>query len=136
VTTSAPSLSLRSLLGKSAVLSALGRAHVTAGLTPASKALAAVHTARAAGALTLLVVPTDRDVEQMTSDARFFYGALGRGRAGRAAAFFDSGRSVSRHDAAFPRGGSEGAGPARRRSWNGTRDRRISSGVAAARESA
>ena len=26
--------------------------------------------------LTLLVVPTDRDVEQMTSDARFFYGAL------------------------------------------------------------
>ena len=27
-------------------------------------------------AVTLLVVPTDRDVEQMTSDARFFYGAL------------------------------------------------------------
>jgi transcription-repair coupling factor (superfamily II helicase) len=26
--------------------------------------------------VTLLVVPTDRDVEQMTSDARFFYGAL------------------------------------------------------------
>jgi transcription-repair coupling factor (superfamily II helicase) len=76
LTTTAPSLSLRSLLGKSAVLSALGRAPVTAGLTPASKALAAVHAARAAGALTLLVVPTDRDVEQMTSDARFFYGAL------------------------------------------------------------
>ena len=76
MTTSAPSLSLRSLLGKSSVLSALGRAHVTAGLTPASKALAAVHAARAAGSLTLLVVPTDRDVEQMTSDARFFYGAL------------------------------------------------------------
>ena len=76
MTTTAPSLSLRSLLGKSAVLSALGRAQVTAGLTPASKALAAVHAARSAGALTLLVVPTDRDVEQMTSDARFFYGAL------------------------------------------------------------
>src|ERR1043165_8634442 len=76
MTTTAPSLSLRSLLGKTAVLSALGRARVTAGLTPASKALAAVHAARAADGLTLLVVPTDRDVEQMTSDARFFYGAL------------------------------------------------------------
>jgi transcription-repair coupling factor (superfamily II helicase) len=76
VTTTAPSLSLRSLLGKTAVLSALGRSPVTAGLTPASKALAAVHAARAAAGVTLLVVPTDRDVEQMTSDARFFYGAL------------------------------------------------------------
>ena len=76
MTTSAPSLSLRSLLGKSTVLSALGRSPVTAGLTPAAKALAAVHAARAASGVTLLVVPTDRDVEQMTSDARFFYGAL------------------------------------------------------------
>jgi transcription-repair coupling factor (superfamily II helicase) len=76
VTTTAPSLSLRSLLGKTAVVSALGRSPVTAGLTPASKALAAVHAARSAGGVTLLVVPTDRDVEQMTSDARFFYGAL------------------------------------------------------------
>jgi transcription-repair coupling factor (superfamily II helicase) len=76
VTTTAPSLSLRSLLGKTAVVSALGRSPVTAGLTPASKALAAVHAARLAGGVSLLVVPTDRDVEQMTSDARFFYGAL------------------------------------------------------------
>jgi transcription-repair coupling factor (superfamily II helicase) len=76
VTTATPSLSLRSLLGKTAVLSALGRSPVTAGLTPASKALAAVHAARSAGGVTLLVVGTDRDVEQMTSDARFFYGAL------------------------------------------------------------
>jgi transcription-repair coupling factor (superfamily II helicase) len=76
MTTTAPSLSLRSLLGKSAVLSALGRSPITSGLTPASKALAAVHAARSAAGVTLLVVPTDRDVEQMTSDARFFYGAL------------------------------------------------------------
>ena len=32
--------------------------------------------ARTASGLTLLVVPTDKDVEQLTSDARFFYGAL------------------------------------------------------------
>jgi transcription-repair coupling factor (superfamily II helicase) len=76
VTTAAPSLSLRSLLGKTAVVSALGRSPITAGLTPASKALAAVHAARSSGGVTLLVVPTDRDVEQMISDARFFYAAL------------------------------------------------------------
>ena len=49
---------------------------ITAGLTPAAKALAAVAAARASGTLTVLVVPTDKDVEQLTSDARFFYGAL------------------------------------------------------------
>ena len=49
---------------------------VTAGLSPAAKALAAVAQARAAAGVTLLVVPTDKDVEQMTSDTRFFYGAL------------------------------------------------------------
>ena len=76
MTTAAPSLSLRSLLGKTAVVSALGRSPITAGLTPASKALAAVHAARSSGGVTLLVVPTDRDVEHMTSDARFFYAAL------------------------------------------------------------
>jgi transcription-repair coupling factor (superfamily II helicase) len=76
VTTTAPSLSLRSLLGKAAVAAALGRGTVTAGLTPASKALAAVHAARTGTGVTLLIVPTDRDVEQITSDARFFYGAL------------------------------------------------------------
>jgi transcription-repair coupling factor (superfamily II helicase) len=76
MTTTAPSLSLRSLLGKATASAALGRSPVTAGLTPASKALAAVTTARASTGVTLLVVPTDRDVEQMTADARFFYGAL------------------------------------------------------------
>ena len=34
MTTTAPSLSLRSLLGKTAVVSALGRSPITAGLTP------------------------------------------------------------------------------------------------------
>ena len=76
MTTTAPSLSLRSLLGKATASAALGRSPVTAGLTPASKALAAVSAARSSTGVTLLVVPTDRDVEQMTSDARFFYGAL------------------------------------------------------------
>ena len=76
MTTAAPSLSLRSLLGKAIASAAFGRAPVTAGLTPASKALAAVSAARSGTGVTLLVVPTDRDVEQMTADARFFYGAL------------------------------------------------------------
>ena len=76
MTTTAPSLSLRSLLGKAIASAAFGRAPVTAGLTPASKALAAVSAARSGTGVTLLVVPTDRDVEQMTADARFFYGAL------------------------------------------------------------
>ena len=38
-------------------------APVTAGLTPAAKALAAVAAARGTPGLTLLVVPTDKDVE-------------------------------------------------------------------------
>jgi len=45
-------------------------------LTPPAKALAGVAVARTATEVTLLVVPTDKDVEQMTSDARFFYAAL------------------------------------------------------------
>ena len=76
MTTAAPSLSLRSLLGKATASAAFGRASTTAGLTPASKALAAVSAARSGSGVTLVVVPTDRDVEQMTADARFFYGAL------------------------------------------------------------
>jgi transcription-repair coupling factor (superfamily II helicase) len=47
-----------------------------AGLTPAAKALAAVTLARGGTGVTLLVVPTDKDVEQLTGDAKFFYGAL------------------------------------------------------------
>ena len=71
------SLTLRALLGKAASRAALDKlAGVTAGLTPAAKALAAVATARSASGLTLLVVPTDKDVEHLVGDARFFYGAL------------------------------------------------------------
>src|SRR5262249_16997677 len=50
--------------------------HVVAGLTPAAKALAAAVTARTASGTTLVVVPTDKDVDQIVGDARFFYGAL------------------------------------------------------------
>jgi transcription-repair coupling factor (superfamily II helicase) len=75
--TTATSLTLRSLFSRAASAAGLIRlGQVTAGLTPAAKALAAVASAQAAGSLTVLVVPTDRDVEQMTADARFFYGAL------------------------------------------------------------
>ena len=43
---------------------------------PSGKALAARRGARRRTGVTLLVVPTDKDVEQMTADARFFYAAL------------------------------------------------------------
>jgi transcription-repair coupling factor (superfamily II helicase) len=77
MTTAAPSLTLRALLSRAAARADLGRsAPVTAGLTPAAKALAAVATARTATGVTLLVVPTDKDVDQLTADARFFYGAM------------------------------------------------------------
>jgi len=71
------SLTLRALLGRAAAAASLDTsARLVAGLTPAAKALAAVAVARTATQATLLVVPTDKDVEQMTSDARFFYAAL------------------------------------------------------------
>jgi len=71
------SLTLRALLGRAASAAALDKpSKVVAGLTPAAKALAAVAAARTATEVTLLVVPTDKDVEQMISDARFFYAAL------------------------------------------------------------
>src|SRR5688500_5107192 len=75
--TSTPSLTLRALLSRAAAKAALDRpAPITAGLTPAAKALAAVVAARASAEATLLVVPSDKDVEQLTADARFFFGAL------------------------------------------------------------
>src|SRR5688572_20516832 len=75
--TSTPSLTLRALLSRAASKAALDRSvRITAGLTPAAKAYAAVVAARASNEPTLLVVPSDKDVEQMTADARFFYGAL------------------------------------------------------------
>jgi transcription-repair coupling factor (superfamily II helicase) len=49
---------------------------MTAGLTPPAKALAAVAAARTASGLTLLIAQSDKDVDQLTSDARFLYGAL------------------------------------------------------------
>ena len=71
------SLTLRALLSQAASRAALDKlAPVTAGLTPAAKALAAVAAARAASGLAVLVVPTDKDVEQLVADARFFYSAL------------------------------------------------------------
>jgi len=73
----ASSLTLRALLGQASARANLDKlASVTAGLTPAGKALAAVAAARTTTDVTLLVVPIDKDVEQLTSDARFFYGAL------------------------------------------------------------
>ena len=74
---STPSLALRALFARTTSRLELDRpAPTTAGLSPAAKALAAVAAARARPGLTLLVVPTDRDVEQMTGDARFFFAAL------------------------------------------------------------
>ncbi len=75
--TTATSLTLRALFSRAAFAAGLDRlGPVTAGLVPAAKALAAVASAKAVAGLTVLVVPTDRDVEHMTADARFFYGAL------------------------------------------------------------
>jgi transcription-repair coupling factor (superfamily II helicase) len=75
--TATPSLTLRALFGRAAAKAALDKTvPVLAGLTPAAKALAAVVAARSGTAVTLLVVPTDKDVEQMTADAQFFYAAL------------------------------------------------------------
>ncbi len=69
-------LTLRSLLGRAAPTLNHDRSQTIAGLTPTAKALGAVSLARAQAGVTLLVVPTDKDVEQMAADARFFYGAL------------------------------------------------------------
>ena len=73
----ATSLTLRALLSQTTARVGLDHlAGVTAGLTPVAKALAAVAAARAGSGLTVLVVPTDKDVEQVVGDARFFFGAL------------------------------------------------------------
>jgi transcription-repair coupling factor (superfamily II helicase) len=73
----ATSLTLRALFSRAASKAAFDRpAQVIAGLTPAAKAFAATVAARTATGVTLLVVPSDKDVDQMTADARFFYAAL------------------------------------------------------------
>ena len=75
--TTATSLTLRALFSRAASKASLDRpARLVAGLTPAAKALAATVAARPATGVTLLVVPSDKDVEQMTADARFFYAVL------------------------------------------------------------
>ena len=72
--TTGTSLTLRALLSQAASRAALEKlSPVTAGLTPAAKALAAVSAARAESGLTVLVAPTDKDVEQLVTDARFFF---------------------------------------------------------------
>jgi transcription-repair coupling factor (superfamily II helicase) len=77
MSTATPSLTLRALFGRAAVTVGFDRlTGVTAGLTPAAKAFAAVAAARVHRGVTLLVVPTDRDVEQTVADARYFYSAL------------------------------------------------------------
>ena len=69
------SLAFRSLLKTSAAKSGLGRPAATlTGLTPAATAFHAAAVAQ--DSATFLVVPTDADVEQMTSDARFFLATL------------------------------------------------------------
>jgi len=74
---SSPSLALRALFARTASRLEFDRpAGVIAGLSPAVKALAAVAAARARPGPTLLVVPTDRDVEQLVADARYFFAAL------------------------------------------------------------
>src|SRR5688572_21941885 len=74
---SSPSLALRALFARTSSRLGFDRpAGTVAGLSPAVKALAAVAAARARPGLTVLVVPTDRDVEQMVADGRYFYAAL------------------------------------------------------------
>src|SRR6266850_2193973 len=71
------SLTLRALFSQAVAKAGLDRsAQIVAGLTPAAKALAAAESARSATGVTLLIVPSDKDVEQITADARFFYAAL------------------------------------------------------------
>ena len=69
------SLTLRALLKSAASAAGLGTVMpVTSGLSPSAQALAVATSAAAAP--TLVVLPTDVEVEQMVGDARFFYGAL------------------------------------------------------------
>ena len=73
--TSSSSLTLRSLLKQAAIRLGMGApaARVT-GLTPPARAMFAA--AAAERGRTLIVVPTDAEVESLTADARFFFSAL------------------------------------------------------------
>ena len=74
----ATSLSVRALLNSAIAQSGLsGRARSVTGLTPAAKAFAVAAAAHAQRDVVLLcVVPADPDIESVTSDVRFFLGAL------------------------------------------------------------
>src|SRR5262245_1642751 len=77
MSTATPSLTLRALFGKAVARTSLDRPVSTiAGLSPAAKGLAAAAAARLSAGLTVLVVPSERDVDQLMADARFFYAAL------------------------------------------------------------
>lgn len=71
-----PPFTLRSLLRSSASQIGLEVVpEVTTGLTPSAQAMAIASAA--ATTPVMLVVPTDNEVEAMTSDTRFFYAAMG-----------------------------------------------------------
>jgi len=77
MTTSTPSLTLRSILARAVSTAGLDRsAPVTAGLTPAAKALAIAGLARSNPGVTVVITPTDTDAERLAADVRFFYGGL------------------------------------------------------------
>ena len=70
-----PSLTLRALLKSTASRAGFGATpELVTGLTASAQALAVASAATITPAV--LVVPTDSDVETMTSDARFFFAAL------------------------------------------------------------
>ncbi len=73
-----PSLKLQELLRGVLVRTGFASSAKVAGLTPAAKALwiAGAATRDARNEVVLVVVPTDRDVEQLTSDTRFFLAGL------------------------------------------------------------
>ena len=74
---STTSLALRSLLAQAAARTKLdANVQLLAGLSPAARALAVAVAARRSRHLTLVVVPTDKDVDVLVSDLRFFLAAL------------------------------------------------------------
>ncbi len=136
--TATPSLTLRALLSRAASTAGLDRSSVAmSGLTAPAKALSAVIAARTGTGVTLLVVPTDKDAEQLTRDARFFYGALeGASDAAvdRAVLPFpslqiDPYRGMTPH---FRVAAARGARAACCRDWHRQTDRGVRSGAAAA----
>ena len=107
--TAATSLTLRALFSRTATRASLdticaGDGGIVAG---GQGAMRRCSPAGRVAASRVLVVPTDKDVEQMTADARFFYGAMEGASAavierGRGAVSVAADRSVSGNDAALP----------------------------------